>query len=74
MTSPDHLLATAELDKGAVVSIYLHDGESSRPRTRDEITGTDGDLAMVSAPEPDPWAAQLQIQPELALPGISRHP
>jgi len=61
VTSPDHLVAVAELASGAVASIHLHDGEAAQPRTRLEIAGTAGDLALVSAPESDPWAAQLQI-------------
>jgi hypothetical protein len=44
-----------------VASIHLHDAEAALPRTRLEIAGTAGDLALVSAPEPDPLAAQLQI-------------
>jgi predicted dehydrogenase len=61
VTSPDHFLATAELASGAVASIHLHDAEVALPRTRLEIAGTEGDLALVSAAERDPWAAQLQI-------------
>jgi predicted dehydrogenase len=61
VTAPDQLLAFAELDTGAVVSIHVHDGEAAQPRTRLEITGTAGSLALVSAPETNPWAAQLQI-------------
>ncbi len=61
VTAADHLSATAELDSGALASIHLHDAESALPRTRLEIMGTAGDLALVSAPEANPWAAQLQI-------------
>lgn len=61
VTAPDHLLATAELDSGALVSIHLHDGEAALPRTRLEIMGTNADLALASAADDDPWAAQLQI-------------
>jgi predicted dehydrogenase len=61
VTAADHLLAVAELEGGAVVSIHLHDTEAALPRTRLEIMGSTGDLALVSSPEPDPWAAQLQI-------------
>ncbi|WP_246178564.1 Gfo/Idh/MocA family protein [Actinomadura decatromicini] len=61
VTAPDQLLAIAGLGSGAVMSIHLHDAESGPPRTRLEITGTDGSLALTSAPETDPWAAQLQI-------------
>lgn len=61
VTAPDHFLAHAELDSGAVVSIHLHDGEIAAARTRIEIAGTEANLALVSAPETNPWAAQLQI-------------
>lgn len=61
VTSPDHFLASAELDSGAVMSVHLHDGEAAAPRTRIEIAGTEGNLALTSAPETHPWAAQLQI-------------
>ncbi|MGP4014508.1 Gfo/Idh/MocA family protein [Saccharopolyspora sp. 5N708] len=61
VTAADHFLANAELDSGAVVSIHLHDSEAALPRTRIEIAGTEGNLALTSAPEADPWAAQLQI-------------
>ncbi|MGW7539332.1 Gfo/Idh/MocA family protein [Amycolatopsis sp. NPDC054798] len=60
-TAPDHFLAHAELDGGAVVSVHLHDGEAVLPRTRIEIAGTEGNLALTSVPDADPWAAQLQI-------------
>ncbi|WP_406632203.1 Gfo/Idh/MocA family protein [Amycolatopsis sp. WGS_07] len=61
VTAPDHFLAHAELDGGAVVSVHLHDGEAAEPRTRIEIAGTEGNLTLTSVPEADPWAAQLQI-------------
>ena len=61
VTAPDHFLASAELDTGTVVTMHLHDGEAAQPRTRIEIAGTAGNLALISAPETNPWAAQLQI-------------
>jgi predicted dehydrogenase len=61
VTAADHLLAIAELESGTVVSIHLHDTEAVLPRTRLEIMGSTGDLALASAPETNPWAAQLQI-------------
>lgn len=61
VTAPDHLLANAVLDGGAVVSIHLHDADVAVARTRIEIMGADGDIALLSAPEADPWAAQVQI-------------
>jgi predicted dehydrogenase len=61
VTSPDHFLATAELRSGALASLHFHDAEAVCPRTRIEIAGTDGNIALVSALQTDPWAAQLQI-------------
>jgi predicted dehydrogenase len=61
VTAPDQLLAIAELNTGALVSVHVHDGEPAQPRTRLEITGTAGSLALVSVTETSPWAAQLQI-------------
>jgi predicted dehydrogenase len=61
VTSPDHFLATAELDGGAVVSVHLREGEVATPRTRIEIAGTAGNLALTSTPQANPWAAQPQI-------------
>jgi predicted dehydrogenase len=72
VTAPDQFLATAELDGGAVVSVHVHDAEVARPRTRLEVSGTAGSLALVSAPETDTRAAQLQIGPldlRIARPG-----
>jgi predicted dehydrogenase len=63
VTAADHFLAVTELVGGALVSVHLHDGEPTRPRTRLEIAGTSGNLALVSSAETDPWAAQLQIDP-----------
>lgn len=61
VTAPDQLAAIAELGTGALVSIHVHDCEPAQARTRLEITGTAASLALVSAPETNPWAAQLQI-------------
>ena len=61
VSAPDHLLAHATVESGAVVSVHLRDGAVSLPRTRIEIAGTAGNLALTSAPEADPWAGQLQI-------------
>jgi predicted dehydrogenase len=61
VTAADHLLGTAEVGDGALLSIHLHDGEAALPRTRIEIMGADGDLALVSAPDTDSAATQPQI-------------
>ena len=61
VTAADHLVGVAELDSGAIVSIHVHESEAVLPRTRVEIMGSVGDLALVSAGETDPWASQLQI-------------
>ncbi|WP_433634887.1 Gfo/Idh/MocA family protein [Nocardia sp. CA-120079] len=61
VTAPDHFLAHAELASGTIASIHLHDGDIATPRTRIEIAGTESNLALTSAPETNPWAAQLQI-------------
>ncbi len=61
VTAADQLLAIVELDSGAVVSFHVHDSEAAAPRSRLEISGTAGSLALTSAPESDPWASQLQI-------------
>ncbi|MGI5227223.1 Gfo/Idh/MocA family protein [Actinoallomurus sp. CA-142502] len=47
-TGPDHLLLNGTLASGAVVSAHVHDGKETDGRTRIEIAGTDGDLAVVS--------------------------
>ncbi|MGV9834882.1 Gfo/Idh/MocA family protein [Nocardia niigatensis] len=47
-SSPDHLLLTGRTDKGVPVSAHIHDAKVTDGRTRIEISGTDGDLAIVS--------------------------
>ncbi|MDN3357468.1 Gfo/Idh/MocA family oxidoreductase [Actinomadura sp. DC4] len=54
-TSPDRLLLEATLAGGAVVSAEVYDGEGA-DGTRIEISGTEGDLAVVSG-----GAAGIQI-------------
>jgi len=61
VTAADHLLATAELDGGAVASLHLYDGEAARPHTAITVAGTGGNLLLASAPEASPSAAQPQI-------------
>ncbi|MFI5697397.1 Gfo/Idh/MocA family protein [Kribbella sp. NPDC051586] len=61
VTAPDTLDVIGELTGGAAFSAHLHDGEPGVPATRLEITGTDGTMTVESAPDDNPWAAQLQI-------------
>jgi predicted dehydrogenase len=61
VTAPDHLDVIGELDGGAAFSVHLHDGDAGTPRTRLEIGGTEASLTIESAPDANPWAAQLQI-------------
>ncbi|MFB8005143.1 Gfo/Idh/MocA family protein [Nocardia sp. NPDC056000] len=49
VTSPNHLLLDAITARGVVVSAHIHDSKVSNGRTRIEISGTAGDLAIVSA-------------------------
>ncbi|MEV6768395.1 Gfo/Idh/MocA family oxidoreductase [Nocardia sp. NPDC051030] len=48
VTSPDQLLLNARLASGAVVSAHIHDAKLANGRTRIEISGTEGDLAIIS--------------------------
>ncbi|UQI48444.1 Gfo/Idh/MocA family oxidoreductase [Streptomyces sp. HU2014] len=48
VTSPDHLLLNGTLADGVVVSAHIHGAKVSEARTRLEISGTWGDLALVS--------------------------
>lgn len=48
VTSPDQLLLTALTRDGVPVSVHLHDAKVTDGRTRIEIAGTTGDLAIVS--------------------------
>ncbi|QIS23268.1 Gfo/Idh/MocA family protein [Nocardia terpenica] len=47
-TSPDHIRVNATVSGGAVISAHIHDAKVTDGRTRIEIAGTDGDLAIVS--------------------------
>ncbi|WP_280335021.1 Gfo/Idh/MocA family protein [Nocardia wallacei] len=48
VTSPGHLLLDAATAAGIVVSAHIHDSKVTNGRTRIEIAGTAGDLAIVS--------------------------
>ncbi|MFE6778638.1 Gfo/Idh/MocA family protein [Streptomyces sp. NPDC057702] len=59
VTSPDHLLLHATLTSGAVVSAHIHDAKATDARTRLEISGTRGDLAITSAGPAGPAGLQI---------------
>ncbi|MEV5835439.1 Gfo/Idh/MocA family oxidoreductase [Nocardia sp. NPDC052112] len=48
VTTPNHLLLDAVTAEGVVVSAHIHDSKVTNGRTRIEISGTAGDLAIVS--------------------------
>ncbi|MGO4618022.1 Gfo/Idh/MocA family protein [Nocardia sp. 2YAB30] len=48
VTTPNHLLLDAVTAEGVVVSAHIHDSKMTNGRTRIEISGTAGDLAIVS--------------------------
>ncbi|MYW01855.1 Gfo/Idh/MocA family oxidoreductase [Streptomyces sp. SID3343] len=58
-TGPDHLLLNATLTSGAVVSAHIHDAKVTDARTRLEISGTEGDLAIVSTEAGGPAGIQI---------------
>jgi len=67
VTSPDQVALTGTLASGALLSAHLHYAKATDPQTRIEISGTEGDLTLVSA---GPGAAMgLQIG-ELRLLGV----
>ncbi|MDH6121174.1 Gfo/Idh/MocA family oxidoreductase [Kitasatospora sp. GAS204B] len=59
VNSPDQLLLNATLAGGAVLSAHIHDGKGVEPRTRLEISGSKGDLALVSAGPGAPMGIQV---------------
>ncbi|KAA2248746.1 Gfo/Idh/MocA family oxidoreductase [Solihabitans fulvus] len=61
VTSPDQLLLAGTLAGGAALSVHLHDAKVSDARTRVEIAGTEGDLAIVSIEESGGLASSIQI-------------
>ncbi|GLZ14290.1 oxidoreductase [Actinomadura sp. NBRC 104425] len=60
-TSPDHVLLDAVLATGAVASVHLHDAKVTRPRTRLEFAGTEGDLVVITEGAGRLKADQIQI-------------
>ncbi|MET9491987.1 Gfo/Idh/MocA family oxidoreductase [Nocardia sp. NPDC006630] len=59
VTSPDHLLLNATLTSGTVISAHIHDAKLTDGRTRIEIAGTEGDLAIISAGPHGPGGIQM---------------
>ncbi|WP_067458748.1 Gfo/Idh/MocA family protein [Actinomadura macra] len=49
VTTPDQIVINATLDGGATAAVHIHDAKLSGPRTRIEIAGTEGDLAILSS-------------------------
>jgi predicted dehydrogenase len=58
-TSPDHLLLNATLTNDVVVSAHIHDAKATDARTRLEISGTKGDLAIMSTAAGGPAGIQI---------------
>lgn len=58
-TGPDHLLLNATLTGGGVLSAHIHDGRATEAGTRVEISGTEGDLALVSTGPQAPAGLQI---------------
>jgi predicted dehydrogenase len=61
VTSPDHVLASGVLGAGVVASAHIAQAELVEPRTRLEVAGTSGSLAMVSTGAGNPEDVQLPI-------------
>ncbi|ETK32158.1 Gfo/Idh/MocA family protein [Microbispora sp. ATCC PTA-5024] len=57
--TPDHVLVSAALDGGAVASAHLQLVKVTDARTRIEIAGTEGDLALVSTGPGGPYGVQI---------------
>lgn len=57
--TPDQLLVSATLAGGAVASLHLHSAKVTEPGTRIEISGTEGDLALVSTGPGSPYGVQI---------------
>ncbi|MFB4301903.1 Gfo/Idh/MocA family protein [Actinomadura sp. NTSP31] len=64
--TPDQIVVGAVLAGGATASVHVHDAKVTAARTRIEIAGTDGDLALVS---PGPGAKEGVQIGALALRG-----
>ncbi|MFC8731896.1 Gfo/Idh/MocA family oxidoreductase [Luteimicrobium sp. NPDC057192] len=58
-TSPDHLVLGATLAGGAALAAHVHDGQATAAGTRVEISGTDGDLLLVSTGRTAPAGVQV---------------
>ncbi|WP_380281667.1 Gfo/Idh/MocA family protein [Kitasatospora purpeofusca] len=59
VTSPDHLLLHGRFANGALLSAHIHDGKAGHGHTRIEISGTEGDLTLLSAGPAGPAGVQI---------------
>ncbi|GAB2728799.1 Gfo/Idh/MocA family protein [Kitasatospora kifunensis] len=69
VTSPDELVLNGTLAGGALLSAHIHDGKIADPRTRIELSGTRGDLALVTTGPAGPMGLQIG---ELRLLGATK--
>lgn len=60
-TTPDHVLLTATLTGGAVLSMHLNNGKVNGQRTSIEIAGTNGDLVISTAEDAIPHISLIQM-------------
>jgi predicted dehydrogenase len=61
VTSPDHVLVSGVLRDGVVASVHIAQGNAAEPRTRLEVAGSSGSLALVSTGAGAPEDVQLPI-------------
>ncbi len=59
VTTPDQVLINAILTGGAAASVHLHEAKLTGARSRLEIAGTEGDLAVVSTGPASPMGLQI---------------
>ncbi|QXE33858.1 Gfo/Idh/MocA family oxidoreductase [Streptomyces sp. GMY02] len=62
-TSPDQVVITGTSASGATVAASVHGNAAGPSRARIEISGTDGELIIETAPTDSPTGASLQINP-----------
>lgn len=59
VTSPDELVLHGTLAGGALLAAHIQEGRIATPRTRIELAGTRGDLALVTAGPAGPMGLQI---------------